>query len=56
MGLLFSRCNKNLAVDGKFTSDQKDIYEIVLEANNKAIEECKIGNTIIDPHKVALKT
>ena len=43
-------------VDGKFTSDQKDIYEIVLEANNKAIEECKIGNTIIDPHKVALKT
>ncbi len=43
-------------VDGKFTSDQKDIYEIVLEANNKAIEECKIGNTIIDPHTVALKT
>ena len=43
-------------VDGKFTSDQKDIYEIVLEANIKAIEECKIGNTITDPHMVALKT
>jgi Xaa-Pro aminopeptidase len=43
-------------VDGKFTSDQKDIYEIVLEANIKAIEECKIGNSITDPHIVALKT
>ena len=43
-------------VDGKFTSDQKDIYEIVLEANIKAIEECKIGNSITDPHIAALKT
>ena len=43
-------------VDGKFTSEQKDIYEIVLEANIKAIEECRIGNTITDPHIIALKT
>ncbi len=41
-------------VNGKFTNKQKDIYEIVLEANTKAIEECKIGNTINSPHIKAL--
>jgi len=43
-------------VNGIFSPEQKDIYEIVLEANLKAIEECKIGNTINDPHAKALKT
>ena len=43
-------------VNGKFKSEQKDIYEIVLEANIKSIEECKIGNTINDPHTKALTT
>ncbi|MEC7837201.1 MAG: aminopeptidase P N-terminal domain-containing protein [Chloroflexota bacterium] len=43
-------------VNGIFSSEQKDIYEIVLEANLKAIKECKIGNTINDPHITALKT
>ena len=42
-------------INGKFTSDQKEIYEIVLEANINAINECKVGNTISDPHTVALK-
>jgi|TARA_B110000263_G_scaffold154847_1_gene134403 Xaa-Pro aminopeptidase len=41
-------------VNKKFTSEQKDIYEIVLEANISAIEECKIGNSINDPHVKAL--
>ncbi|MBA46717.1 MAG: Xaa-Pro aminopeptidase [Dehalococcoidia bacterium] len=41
-------------VNGKFTGEQKDIYEIVLEANIKAIDECKVGNNINDPHIKAL--
>ena len=41
-------------VSGKFTSEQTDIYELVLEANTKAIEECKVGNSINDPHIKAL--
>jgi Xaa-Pro aminopeptidase len=43
-------------VNGKFSSEEKDIYQIVLEANINAIEECKIGNSINDPHKKALNT
>ncbi|MCH2673278.1 MAG: aminopeptidase P family protein [Dehalococcoidia bacterium] len=43
-------------VNGTFTSEQKDIYEIVLQANIDAISECKLGNSINDPHKKALKT
>jgi len=43
-------------VNGSFTSEQKDIYEIVLESNLNAIKECKVGNTINDPHMKALLT
>tara|TARA_B110000014_G_C20124452_1_gene597836 strand:+ start:3727 stop:5040 length:1314 start_codon:yes stop_codon:yes gene_type:complete len=43
-------------VNGKFSSEEKDIYQIVLEANINAIEECKIGNSINDPHMKALNT
>ena len=43
-------------VNGKFSSEEKDIYQIVLEANINAIEECKICNSINDPHKKALNT
>ena len=43
-------------VNGKFSSAEKDIYQIVLEANINAIEECKIGNSINDPQKKALNT
>jgi len=43
-------------VNGRFSSEQKDIYQLVLEANSKAIEECKVGNTINEPHMKALTT
>ena len=43
-------------VNGRFSSQQKDIYQLVLEANSKAIEECKVGNTINEPHMKALTT
>ena len=37
-------------VNGTF-NEQKDIYEIVLQANIDAISECKLGNSINDPQK-----
>jgi len=43
-------------VNKKFTSEQKDIYQIVLEANINAIKECKVGKSINDPHMKALIT
>ena len=40
-------------VSGAFTSAQATIYDIVLEAQEAAIAECKAGNPFNAPHKAA---
>ena len=40
----------------KFSSAQKDIYQIVLEAQLKAIEEAKPQKYFMDPHNKAVET
>ncbi len=42
-------------VGGKFSSKQKDIYQIVLNANNKATESIKPGITYKEVHLIAAK-
>jgi len=44
---------RTFPVSGKFTQKQKDIYSIVLAANNKAVEIAKPGIPYIDVHKAA---
>jgi Xaa-Pro aminopeptidase len=39
----------------KFSSEQKDLYEIVLESQLKALGEIKPGKTFIDAHNKAVK-
>ncbi len=46
---------RTIPVDGKFSDRQKDIYNIVLAANNKAIEMAKPGIPYFDVHKAAAK-
>lgn len=46
---------RTLPVSGKYTPEQKAIYEIVLEANVKAIEACRPGITFKDVHILASK-
>lgn len=46
---------RTIPVGGKFTQRQKDIYNIVLEANNKAIEIAKPGIPYIHVHLEAAK-
>lgn len=41
---------RTFPVSGKFTQKQKDIYNIVLAANNKAIELAKPGMRYLDVH------
>ncbi len=41
---------RTVPVDGKFTSKQKDIYNIVLACNQKAIEMAKPGITYLSVH------
>lgn len=44
---------RTIPVSGKFTPVQKAIYEIVLEANVKAIEACRPGITYKEVHLLA---
>lgn len=46
---------RTIPVDGKFTVKQKEIYNIVLAANNKAIEISKPGIPYMDVHKAAAR-
>lgn len=43
-------------VGGKFTQKQKEIYQIVLDANNNAMEQSKPGVLYRDMHLLAAKT
>jgi Xaa-Pro aminopeptidase len=46
---------RTIPVNGKFTPEQKLIYELVLEAQDSAFTFCKAGNAANDPHKAAVR-
>ncbi|AFZ42810.1 aminopeptidase P [Halothece sp. PCC 7418] len=50
-----SDITRTFPVSGKFTGEQKAIYEIVLEAQLKAIEQVKAGNPYNQFHDTALR-
>ena len=50
-----SDITRTYPINGKFTSPQKDIYQIVLDAQKEAIKKVMPGNYFNDPHKVAIE-
>jgi Xaa-Pro aminopeptidase len=44
---------RTFPVNGKFSPEQKIIYDIVLEAQDSAFSQCKVGNTFRAPHNAA---
>jgi Xaa-Pro aminopeptidase len=44
---------RTIPVNGKFTEEQKIIYNIVLEASKRALKSCKKGEFFSQPHKNA---
>lgn len=50
-----SDVTRTFPVNGKFSDEQKALYEIVLAAQLAAIDEVKPGNQWNQPHKVALQ-
>jgi Xaa-Pro aminopeptidase len=46
---------RTLPASGKFSPEQKAIYDIVLEAQEAGIKECVPGNEFRAPHKAAVK-
>lgn len=49
-----SDITRTLPVDGKFSPEEKIIYNIVLEAQEKGIKACKAGNEFYAPHRAAI--
>jgi len=54
--LYASDITRTVPVGGKFTTKQRDIYEIVLNANLKSIAETKPGTFYFDCHMKAAET
>ncbi len=50
-----SDITRTFPVNGKFTAAQKDIYQLVLTAQQAAIAKAQPGNTWNDPHQAALQ-
>ncbi|NME69269.1 aminopeptidase P family protein [Flammeovirga aprica] len=44
---------RTIPVNGTFTKEQKLLYNIVLDAQTKAIKACKAGNTFEEVHEIA---
>jgi Xaa-Pro aminopeptidase len=50
-----SDITRTFPVNGRFTSAQADLYEVVLEAQKDAFAQVKAGNHWDDPHMAAVK-
>jgi Xaa-Pro aminopeptidase len=50
-----SDITRTFPVNGRFTAEQRAVYEIVLEAQRVAIEKCIVGNHWNEPHDAAVK-
>lgn len=50
-----SDITRTFPVNGKFTAEQKALYDVVLEAQMKAIEVCMPGNHWNEPHQVTVE-
>lgn len=53
--LYASDITRTFPVNGKFTPEQKALYEIVLNAQLAAIDAVQIGNSYKEPHNVAVR-
>ncbi len=47
---------RTVPVSGKFSKEQIDLYELVLNAQVSAINECKPGSSFLEPHNIAKET
>ena len=47
---------RTFPVSGRFTPEQRAIYDLVLEAQRKGIASCRAGNSFYAPHRVAMET
>ncbi|MEG2693571.1 MAG: Xaa-Pro aminopeptidase [Acinetobacter sp.] len=53
--LYASDITRTFPVNGKFSPEQKALYEIVLKAQLAAIDAVRIGNSYKEPHRIAVR-
>ena len=53
--LYASDITRTFPVNGKFSSEQKALYELVLKAQLAAIDAVRVGNSYKEPHHVAVR-
>ncbi|XXX76566.1 aminopeptidase P family protein [Sorangium sp. So ce134] len=46
---------RTLPINGKFSKEQREIYELVLEAQEAAIDAVKPGNDFMEPNRAAMR-
>jgi Xaa-Pro aminopeptidase len=46
---------RTLPISGRFSKEQREIYELVLEAQDRAIDAVKPGNDFMEPNRVAMR-
>ncbi|MBM4342776.1 MAG: aminopeptidase P N-terminal domain-containing protein [Deltaproteobacteria bacterium] len=54
-GYVTADVTRTFPVDGQFSAAQRAVYEIVLDAEKRAIELCRPGQTVADVHDCALR-
>ena len=52
-GLYASDITRTYPINGKFSTEQRAVYDVVLEAHNKACEAIQIGANCTDPQKAS---
>ncbi|WP_171264004.1 Xaa-Pro aminopeptidase [Acinetobacter sp. ANC 3903] len=53
--LYASDITRTFPVNGKFSSEQKALYELILKAQLAAIDAVRVGNSYKEPHHVAVR-
>jgi Xaa-Pro aminopeptidase len=46
---------RTIPIDGRFSAEQRTVYELVLAAQDAAFARCKPGNDFLDPHRAAME-
>jgi Xaa-Pro aminopeptidase len=46
---------RTLPISGRFSKEQREIYELVLEAQQQALKAVKPGNDFMEPNRVAMR-
>lgn len=56
LNLYATDISRTFPINGKFTTAQKALYEIVLNAQKNSISKARIGNTLTDCHNASVNT